>query len=89
VDSAELPQLAVHALYLVLVLSAPSVIASLLAGILMAFLLTITRVTDHSLAHLPKLLAVGLALAFTGSWMSERLVRFTVGIWESIPRLMR
>lgn len=88
-DPTDLPRLAVHALYLVLLLSAPGLIASLVAGVVMGLLQAVTQVQDHALSYLPRLLAVGLVLAFTGAWMGAELVRFTTQVWESIPRLVR
>jgi flagellar biosynthesis protein FliQ len=73
----------------VLLLSAPGLIASLVTGVLMGLLQAVTQVQDHTLSYLPKLLAVGLVLAFTGAWMGAELIGFTAQVWESIPRLVR
>lgn len=88
-DYTDLPHLSVHVLYLVLLLSAPALIASLLAGVLMGLLQAVTQIQDHALSHLPKLLAVGAALALTSGWMGGYLLRFTAELWQSIPRLIR
>ena len=74
-----------QALQLGLWLALPALVASLLAGAFSALLQTLTGVSDGALAFVPKLLAVGAVLFFTGAWMMQRLTGFTLELWRAFP----
>lgn len=86
---AELSRLAAEALYLVLWVSAPALLVSLVVGFVVGLLQALTQVQDQTLGFVPKLVAVAAALAITGGWMGSELVRFTETLWLSIPQLFR
>jgi flagellar biosynthetic protein FliQ len=83
--AAQLGQWVVQALELGLWLALPSLLASLLAGALSAGMQALTGVSDAALAFVPKLLAVGAVLFFTGAWMMQRLTAFTLELWRALP----
>ena len=67
-------------LLLVLILSGPPLLASLLVGFLMAVLQGATQIQDATLAFVPKLLVVTLTLLATGPILGAQLVRFTQSV---------
>lgn len=73
----DLARLAQEALLLGLALSLPVVGLAALAGLLVAIFQAATQVQDFTLAHLPRLLVVALALSLAGPWMGAELVEFT------------
>jgi flagellar biosynthetic protein FliQ len=75
----------VQALELGLWLALPALVASCVAGALSAGVQALTGVADGALAFVPKLLAVGAVLFFTGAWMMQRLTAFTLELWRSLP----
>ena len=83
--AAQLTQWVVQGLQLGLWLALPALLAAFVAGALSAGLQAITGVADGALAFVPKLLAVGVVLFFTGAWMVERLSRFTLELWRALP----
>ena len=87
--SADFVQLATEALALVLVLSLPVVGAALGVGLVVGILSTATQVQEQSLTYVPKLVAITLVLALTGTWMLGQIVGFTDGLWQAIPDLVR
>lgn len=87
-DSAELTRLTAETLYLVLLVSAPVLVVSLLVGLSVGLLQAVTQVQEQTLSFVPKLLGVGVALAVAGGWMGGQLVRFTDELWQSIPVLV-
>jgi flagellar biosynthetic protein FliQ len=89
VDPAEITRLTAEALWLALLVSAPVLIASLVTGTLIGLLQAVTQVQEHTVSFVPRLIVVGLVLALGGEWMGGELVRFTTGLWESIPGLVR
>ncbi|MDH5493823.1 MAG: type III secretion system export apparatus subunit SctS [Myxococcales bacterium] len=88
-DPAELSRLMAEVLYLVLLVSAPALLISLLVGFSIGLLQAVTQVQEQTLSFVPKLVAVAAALAIGGGWMGGQLLRFTEVLWRSIPLLMR
>lgn len=88
VDTAQLAHVASEALQLMLWLSAPALLASVLVGLCTGLLQAATQIQDPALSFVPRLLAVAAALFVTAAWMSERLVSFTGALWRDIPRLL-
>ena len=87
-SSAELTRFLMESLYLVIALSMPVLAVSLVVGFVVALVQAMTQVQDHTLAFVPKLIAVALALAAFGGWMGAELVRFTERAWLAIPALV-
>lgn len=88
-DVGELTRLTVEALYLVLLVSAPVMGVSLLVGLLVGLLQAATQVQEHTLAFVPKLVAVGATLALAGGWMGAELLRYTDTLFRAIPLMVR
>ncbi|MFC1641209.1 flagellar biosynthetic protein FliQ [Myxococcota bacterium] len=73
---AELVSGAQEALLLALSVSLPVVGAAALMGLLVAILQAAVQVQDHTLAHLPRLVFVAMALAIAGPWMGGQIAAF-------------
>ena len=61
-----------------LMVSLPILAVTLFLGLMVSVFQAITQVQEQTLTFVPKLIGVGLVLAFMGSWMLTTLVRFTV-----------
>lgn len=72
----QIAQLMREGLYLVLLVSAPAVLASLIVGVTVSLLQTATQLQDHTLSFVPKLVVVMAALAIAGPWAGAQLLRF-------------
>lgn len=81
----ELSHLASESLVLILVVSAPVLFVSLVVGLSVGLVQTVTQIQEQTLSFVPKLIAVGLTLVLTGGWMGSQLVRFTQTLWQTIP----
>ena len=71
-------------LLLVLVLSGPPLLASLLVGFLMGVFQGATQIQDSTLAFVPKLVVVLLTLIAMGPLLGAQLVRFTQAIFVAV-----
>ena len=67
-----------------LMVSLPILAVTLFLGLLVSVFQAITQVQEMSLTFVPKLVGVGLVLAFMGSWMLNTLVKFTILCLERI-----
>lgn len=85
---ADLARLSAETLYLVLLVSAPALLAALAIGLAIGLLQAVTQVQEQTLAFVPKLIGVAIVLAVLGGWMSGELVRFTTSLWRAIPELV-
>jgi type III secretion HrpO family protein len=72
----QLAMLAQEALLLALVLSLPIVGIAAIAGFVVAIFQAATQVQDFTLAHLPRVIVVSLALAVLAPWLGSELVLF-------------
>lgn len=73
-----------ESLYLVLLLSAPAVLTSLVVGLLVSLVQAATQLQDHTLSFVPKLVAVMLALLVSGTWIGSLLTRFAQQVLSGI-----
>lgn len=72
-------------LLLVLLLSAPPLIASMITGFVVGLFQAATQIQDQTLAFVPKLVIVLLVLAAMGPALGASLVRFTEALFLAIP----
>ena len=72
---------------LVLLVSAPPLLAALLVGLVTGVLQAATQVQEQALGVVPRLLAVFLALGAAAPWIGARLARFAQACLELVPRI--
>ena len=60
-----------------LMVSLPILAVTLFLGLLVSVFQAITQVQEMTLTFVPKLIGVGIVLAFMGGWMLNTLVKFT------------
>lgn len=77
-------QVAREGLYLVLIASAPPVLASMLVGLVVSVLQATTQIQEQTLTFVPKIVAVFASLVIAGPWIGAQLVRFTRLVFEGI-----
>jgi flagellar biosynthesis protein FliQ len=64
-------------LYTALLLALPTVAASLIVGLVISILQTITSIQEQTLTFAPRIIAVGLVLVLTLPWTLQVLMQFT------------
>lgn len=74
-------------LLLVILLSAPPLLASLLVGLLVGIVQAATQLQDQTLAFVPKLVVVVLVLIALGPLLGTQLLRFTQALLLAIPTM--
>ena len=78
--SATLLHLAREALVLALLVSAPSLGAALVVGLVTGLLQAATQLQDHAIGAVPRIAAVMAALLVSAPWMGARLARFAAEV---------
>lgn len=66
------------ALWLILKLSAPLLIASILIGLIISIFQAATQIHEQTLTFVPKIIAIAVLLIIMGSWMLTNLSDFFV-----------
>lgn len=74
-----------QALYVMLMLAAPLLIAALAVGLVVAILQAATQINEMTLSFIPKLLAMIATLVIAGPWMITLYVDYVRRLFESIP----
>ena len=69
-------EILVETLYLIIKTSAPMLIASLVIGLILSVLQTITSIQEQTLTFVPKLLGVFLAVMLFGLWIMRNVSEF-------------
>lgn len=78
-----------QAILLMLMISAPMLLAGLAIGLGVSILQAVTQIHEVTLTFIPKILAVSLALMIALPWMMQKLLEFTGNLMRSIPALAR
>ena len=78
-------QIAREGLILVLVASAPPLLASMGTGLVVSIMQATTQIQEQTLTFVPKLVAVFLSLVICGPWIGAQLLRFTQTLFTEFP----
>ena len=74
-----------NAIWTVIMVAAPPLLLGLSVGVLVSLFQTVTSIQEATLAFVPKILAVFLALIIFGGWMLNMLQTFIEDLYTSIP----
>ena len=74
-------------LWTAVLVTGPSILATVVVGLVVAILQAATQVNDQSVAFAPKAIAIVLALVVGGPFMLTELVHFTHGIFAAMARM--
>jgi flagellar biosynthetic protein FliQ len=78
-----------QALFLVLIVSAPPVMISLVVGFIIALFQATTQIQEQTLTFAPKMVIVFVTLAMVGPWIGYQMVRFTFHVFDRFPAIIR
>ncbi|MDD5558331.1 flagellar biosynthesis protein FliQ [Candidatus Methylomirabilis sp.] len=74
-----------QALQLILLLSAPILVAGLVVGLLVSVLQAVTSIQEATLAFVPKIVVVFVALIIFLPWMIKTMLSFTTSLLINLP----
>lgn len=72
----------VQVLVLIIKVSAPMLLVSLVVGLIISILQTITSIQEQTLTFVPKLLAIFLTIIIAGNWILTTLKEFTIELFQ-------
>ena len=85
----EVTAIASSALFLVIKVSAPILLVSLVVGLIISIFQAVTSIQEQTLTFVPKILAVFLALILLGNWMLSEMSGFITSLWSDLGRYVR
>jgi flagellar biosynthetic protein FliQ len=81
--------IAAETMKVTLLVSAPVLLVGLVVGLIISIFQAVTQVNEMTLAFVPKILAVMLALLVAAPWMLDQLVSFTHNLFTNIPNYIK
>ena len=78
-----------EAIFLIIKVSAPLLLISLVVGLIISIIQTITSIQEQTLTFVPKILAVFLGIMVLGSWIMNNITGFMEDLWGSFSQYIR
>lgn len=78
-----------EALFLIIKVSAPVLLVSLVIGLLISIFQTVTSIQEQTLTFVPKILGIFLAIIVLGHWMLNSMVEYMVQLWSDFTMFIR
>lgn len=86
-ESAEIVDVCREAIYVLLIIAAPTMLAALLVGLIIALFQALTQIQEATLTFVPKIIAMLLVLSLTLPFMFERLADFAHKLQDKIVHI--
>ncbi len=71
-----------QSLIMIVKASAPMLLVSLVVGLVISILQTITSIQEQTLTFVPKLLAIFLTLMLAGNWILTSVKEYTIELFQ-------
>ena len=78
-----------NALWIVIKLSAPVLVVSLVVGLIISIFQTVTSIQEQTLTFVPKILAVFLSLMIMFHWMINVVIEYIAELWSDFSVYIR
>jgi len=78
--------IAERGVYVTLMISLPLMLVALIVGLLVSIFQATTQIQEQTLAFIPKIIAVMVALIFFGPWMLTQIVTYASDIFSNLTR---
>jgi flagellar biosynthetic protein FliQ len=81
--------IAQEALKVILYVSAPILVISMVVGLIISIFQATTQIQEQTLTFVPKILSVIAAIAIFGSWMIKVLIEYTQNIFINMNQFIK
>ncbi len=88
-DESGIIYIAQEALKIVIYVSAPVLLISMIVGLLVSIFQATTQIQEQTLSYVPKILSVVAAIALFGSWMLRVLIEYTQNIFTNMNQFIK
>jgi flagellar biosynthetic protein FliQ len=84
-DVQDAIDLAREAMMVTLLISAPVLIAGMVVGLVIGLLQALTQIQEQTVAFVPKIVAMVLAVSLTLPWLVQRMIDYSRELISHIP----
>lgn len=88
-EQAEIIKVIQDAIYTILIVAGPILLVGMVVGIIISIFQATTQINEQSLAFVPKIIAIFLALILFGGWMLSNLTDFTTRLFGYINIMVK
>lgn len=74
-----------EAIWLIIKCSSPLLVVSLIVGLIVSILQTVTSIQEQTLTFVPKIISVFITLLICGEWIMNNIILFMEHLMEKIP----
>jgi flagellar biosynthetic protein FliQ len=74
-----------EALWTMLLIGSPVLVAGLIVGLIVSLLQAITQIQEQTVAFVPKVVAMLVVLSFSLPWLIARMMHYTTDLINGIP----
>ncbi len=89
ITEGQVMDIAREALFLIIKVSAPLLLISLIVGLVISIFQTVTSIQEQTLTFVPKIVSVFLGLMLVGGWMLENMTSFMTELWGDFGLYLR
>ena len=86
---SDVTAIASDALFLIIKVSAPILLVSLIVGLIISIFQTVTSIQEQTLTFVPKIIAVFLTLILLGNWVLTQITGFMNRLWSNFSLYTR
>ena len=87
--AGEVSQIIAEGLYLIIKVSAPMLLTSLVIGLVVSIFQTATSIQEQTLTFVPKVLSIFAAMILLGNWMATEITDFIANLWGDFSLYIR
>ena len=89
ITEGQVMDIARDTLFLIIKVSAPLLLISLVIGLFISIFQTVTSIQEQTLTFVPKILAIFLGLMVMGHWIMNNMVEFMTNLWSDFSVYIR
>ena len=86
---SDINQIVGEALMLVIRMSLPILLTSMIIGLVVSIFQTVTSIQEQTLTFVPKVIGVFTAIMVLGNWMLTELSGFITSLWSDFSKYVR
>ena len=85
----DINQIIGEALMLVIRMSLPMLLASMVIGLVVSVFQTVTSIQEQTLTFVPKVIGVFMMIMLFGNWMLSELSGYITSLWSDFSKYVR
>ncbi|MCR5402832.1 MAG: flagellar biosynthesis protein FliQ [Butyrivibrio sp.] len=85
----DINQIVSEALMLIIRMSMPMLLASMVIGLVISIFQTVTSIQEQTLTFVPKVLGIFMMIMLFGNWMLTELSGYINNLWSDFSRYVR